>query len=279
MKLATFHHDDRELCGIVRGDRIAVLSVSGLQDLIDRGVDASEFQSGTEFELSEVQLLAPLRPRKNVFCVGLNYLDHVAEGNRTFGRNVQNQDVPVFFTKPPTAVVGPYDDVLLHTDVSTQLDWEVELGVVIGRSGISIDGDSALDHVFGYTVVNDVTSRDIQSRHKQWFKGKGLDGSCPIGPWIVTADEIPDPQTLNVACRVNGVEKQSASTAQMIFDVRAIIASLSEGLTLEPGDLIATGTPSGVGFARNPPEWLKDGDVIESEVRGIGVMRNVVRAI
>jgi 2-keto-4-pentenoate hydratase/2-oxohepta-3-ene-1,7-dioic acid hydratase in catechol pathway len=159
------------------------------------------------------------------------------------------------------------------------LDWEVELGVVIGRSGLNISHEAAPDYVFGYTVINDVTSRDIQSRHKQWFKGKGLDGSCPMGPWIVTADELPDPQALKVVCRVNGVEKQSASTAQMIFDVATIIESLSQGLTLEPGDIIATGTPSGVGFARNPPEWLKDGDIIESEVSGVGVMRNSVRAV
>jgi 2-keto-4-pentenoate hydratase/2-oxohepta-3-ene-1,7-dioic acid hydratase in catechol pathway len=279
LKLAAFRHDDRDYCGIVRGAEVFVLSVSRLDDLIARGVAPSEFESGTAFHLSEVQILAPLRPRKNVFCVGLNYLDHVAEGNRTFGRNVQDQEVPVFFTKPPTAIVGPFDDVLLHTAVSAQLDWEVELGVVIGRSGLNISREAAPDYVFGYTVINDVTSRDIQSRHKQWFKGKGLDGSCPMGPWIVTADELPDPQALKVVCRVNGVEKQSASTAQMIFDVATIIESLSQGLTLEPGDIIATGTASGVGFARNPPEWLKDGDIIESEVSGVGVMRNSVRAV
>jgi 2-keto-4-pentenoate hydratase/2-oxohepta-3-ene-1,7-dioic acid hydratase in catechol pathway len=279
LKLAAFRHDDRDYCGIVRGAEVFVLSVSRLDDLIARGVAPSEFESGSTFHLSEVQIRAPLRPRKNVFCVGLNYLDHVAEGNRTFGRNVQDQEVPVFFTKPPTAIVGPFDDVLLHTAVSAQLDWEVELGVVIGRSGLNISREAAPDYVFGYTVINDVTSRDIQSRHKQWFKGKGLDGSCPMGPWIVTADELPDPQALKVVCRVNGVEKQSASTAQMIFDVATIIESLSQGLTLEPGDIIATGTPSGVGFARNPPEWLKDGDIIESEVSGVGVMRNSVRAV
>ncbi|HEX5939660.1 MAG TPA: fumarylacetoacetate hydrolase family protein [Dehalococcoidia bacterium] len=263
----------------MRADEVAVLSVPSVYALIERGVDPAEFASGSDFKLSEVELLAPIRPRKNVFCVGLNYLDHIAEGNRTFGREVKDQEAPVFFTKPPTAIVGPFEDVLLHTAVSTQLDWEVELGVVIGRAGRNISREDALDYVFGYTVVNDVTSRDVQSRHKQWFRGKGLDGSCPIGPWIVTVDELPDPQKVNITCRVNGIEKQSANTAQMIFDVRTIIEELSQGLTLEPGDVIATGTPSGVGFARTPPEWLADGDVMESEIEGIGTIRNRVRAV
>jgi 2-keto-4-pentenoate hydratase/2-oxohepta-3-ene-1,7-dioic acid hydratase in catechol pathway len=262
----------------VRGDEVARLSAPSLLDLIERGVDPSEFESGSEFKLSEVRVVAPLRPRKNVFCVGLNYLDHVAEGNRTFGRSIQEQEVPVFFTKPPTAVVGPYDEVLLHQSVSVQLDWEVELGVVIGKAGRNIPRDSALDYVFGYTIVNDITSRDVQSRHKQWFRGKGLDGSCPIGPWIVTGDEL-DPQNLSLVCKVNGVEKQAAQTSQMIFDVATIIESLSQGLTLEPGDILATGTPSGVGFARTPPEWLQAGDVVESEISGIGALRNRVRAV
>jgi 2-keto-4-pentenoate hydratase/2-oxohepta-3-ene-1,7-dioic acid hydratase in catechol pathway len=280
MKLATFEHDGTTHVGVVDGEMIAALSVPDMGDLIARSVDPIEFARGPAYKVSEVALLAPIsKPAKNVFCVGLNYLDHVAEGNRTFGRNISGQEVPVFFTKPPTAVIGPYDDILLHRSLSEQLDWEVELGVVIGTPGRNIAPDEALAHVFGYTVVNDVTSRDIQSRHKQWFKGKGLDGSCPIGPWIVTADEITSPQALDVSCRVNGETMQSASTAQMIFDVATIISVLSQGMTLEPGDIIATGTPSGVGFARTPPVWLKDGDIVETEVSRIGVMRNRVRAV
>lgn len=280
MKLATFIHDGKTQCGAVEGDELALLSVPDICDLISRDAEPETFLTKSRLDLSEVELLSPIpRLNKNVFCVGLNYSDHVAEGNRAFGREVSEQQVPVFFTKPPTAVIGPNADILLHRAVSEQLDWEAELGLVIGREGRNISRDQALQYVFGYTLVNDVTSRDVQSRHKQWFRGKGLDGSCPIGPWIVTADEIPDPQALEISCRVNGETMQSANTAQMIFSVAEIIEYLSAGLTLEPGDIIATGTPSGVGFARTPPLWLKDGDLVETEVSAIGVMRNTVRAV
>ncbi|MEX2237029.1 MAG: fumarylacetoacetate hydrolase family protein [Dehalococcoidia bacterium] len=280
MKLVSFIHGGRRQIGELLDGEVCVLSVPDMVELIEQTPEPSTFETGSILKLKDVQLLAPIpRPRKNIFCVGLNYSDHVAEGNRTFGRDVSSQDVPVFFTKPPTAVVPPGGDILLHRGVSEQLDWEVELGVVIGAECRDVTPETALGYVFGYTIVNDVTSRDIQSRHRQWFKGKGLDGSCPIGPCILTADEVPDPQQLQLACRVNGVEKQSASTAQMIFDVATIISVLSQGLTLEPGDIIATGTPSGVGFARTPPEWLKDGDLVESEVSGIGVLTNRVRAV
>lgn len=280
MKIATFVHDGKLQCGAVSGDEVSLISVPDVCDLITRAIDPAEFLTKSTLDLEEVELRAPFpRPNKNIFCVGLNYLDHVAEGNRTFGRNVGEQEVPVFFTKPPTAVVGPFDDILLHANVSEQLDWEAELAIVIGREGRNITQDEALDYVFGYTLVNDITSRDIQSRHKQWFRGKGLDGSCPMGPWIVTTDEIPDPQVLDITSKVNGETMQSANTAQMIFSVPVIIESLSAGLTLEPGDVIATGTPSGVGFARDPQVWLKDGDIVETEVSAIGVMRNTVRAV
>jgi 2-keto-4-pentenoate hydratase/2-oxohepta-3-ene-1,7-dioic acid hydratase in catechol pathway len=183
------------------------------------------------------------------------------------------------FTKAQTSITGPFDDIPVDRNVTAQADWEVELGVVIGVSGRDIPRDRALAHVFGYTVVNDVSARDVQyGWGGQYFKGKSLDGFCPVGPWIVTADEIGDPQALTLRCRVNGVTKQEASTKDMIFPVDELVAQVSVGMTLPAGTLIATGTPSGVGFARKPPEFLQDGDVLESEVEGIGTLRNRITA-
>ena len=184
---------------------------------------------------------------------------------------------PIYFTKPPTTVIGPGDPVPYPQRLTTRLDWEVELGVVIGMRGRDIPEARALDYVFGYTIFNDVSARDLQYRTSQWFKGKALDGSCPMGPVIVSADEIPDPQRLRLQLRVNGVTKQNSNTGDMIFSVARIIEDLSAGMTLEPGDCISTGTPQGVGDGRKPPEYLKPGDVIEAEVERIGVLRNPVR--
>jgi 2-keto-4-pentenoate hydratase/2-oxohepta-3-ene-1,7-dioic acid hydratase in catechol pathway len=232
---------------------------------------------GAAHKLSDVQLLAPIpRPHKNVFCLGLNYAEHEKESSAARGRTSSLPEYPVFFTKAPTTVNGPYSNILIDPAVSQEVDWEVELGVIIGKAGKNIREEDALSYVFGYTVINDVTARDLQNRHRQYFKGKSIDGYCPMGPWIVTADEISDPQQLNLRLLVNGVTKQDSNTSTMIFTVRQIIAQLSLGLTLEPGDIIATGTPSGVGFARNPPEFLKPGDVMESEIERIGTLRNVM---
>ena len=228
--------------------------------------------------LSSVTLLAPIpRPRRNVFCLGLNYRAHAAEAQQ-FGVTQKDPEHPIFFTKPPSTVVGPDAAIEVITDVTREVDWEVEVTVVIGPGGVDIAKDAAMDHVFGYTIANDVSARDLQFRHGgQWFKGKGLDTFCPVGPWIVTADEIPDPANLEVILRVNGVEKQHSNTSKLIFDLPTMIASLSEGLTLEAGDVILTGTPEGVGFARKPPEFLHDGDIVECEVERIGLLRNSVR--
>ena len=217
---------------------------------------------------------APLRPRKNVMCLGLNYSSHVAEGAKARGQELRVPEVPVIFTKAPTAVNGPYDDVPSHVGVTAQLDWEAELAFIIGLGGVDIPRADALAHVFGYTVVNDVTARDLQFSHKQWFRGKSLDGCCPMGPCVVTADEFGDPQARRVTSRVNGVVKQDASTANMLFPVDVIIEAISRGMRLDAGDVISTGTPEGVGFARTPPEFLHSGDVVEAEVEGIGVLRN-----
>lgn len=229
--------------------------------------------------LADVRLLAPIpRPRKNVICLGLNYADHAAESLAAHGRAPALPEHPVVFTKAVTSVTGHDAEVVLDAAVTTQLDWEVELAVIIGRGGRGIAAARALEHVFGYTVVNDLSARDLQFRHKQYFLGKSLDGACPMGPWLVTADEIPDPQRLGLGCWVNGVLKQSANTREQIFGVAETIAVLSRGMTLEPGDIIATGTPAGVGFARRPPEFLRPGDVVECEVEGIGRLRNRIVA-
>lgn len=229
--------------------------------------------------LTDVTLIAPLpRPRKNVMCMAVNYTEHARETAALRIHAGQAPSDPVLFTKAPTTINGPFGAIEIDPAVSTAIDWEVELGVIIGTSGKNITTDEALKHVFGYTVLNDVTARDLQTRHKQFFKGKSLDGYCPIGPWIVTANEISDPHNLALHLRVNGVTKQEGNTRQMIFSIPEIIATLSLGMTLEAGDIIATGTPSGVGFSRSTPEFLQPGDIMESEIAGIGIMRNPIVA-
>jgi 2,4-didehydro-3-deoxy-L-rhamnonate hydrolase len=227
------------------------------------------------------RLLAPIpRPRRNVYCVGWNYSEHFAEGRGARGGRDEQAELPEFpslFTKNPATVVGPDAEVWHPAPVSDQLDWEVELAAVIGRGGRDIPADRALDHVFGYTIGNDVSVRDVQFRHGgQWWKGKNFDTHLPLGPWIVTADEIPDPQTLRLQTRVNGATKQDSSTRYMVFTVARIVEELSRGMALEPGDVVITGTPEGVGFARKPPEYLKPGDVMELEIERIGTLRNRV---
>ena len=229
--------------------------------------------------LAAVRLLAPVpRPPKNVFCLGRNYAEHIREDNVSRDQATALPEVPQFFTKPWTAIVGPEAGIRYDERVTRRLDYEVELAVVIGRGGRDIAEEQAMDHVFGYTIVNDVSARDLQKRHDQWFKGKALDTFCPMGPWIVTADEIADPHALRIELDVNGQPRQDASTAQMIFPIARQIASLSAGLTLEPGDVIATGTPSGVGYAMNPRQWLKAGDEIVCRIEKIGTLRNRVVA-
>ncbi len=285
MHLITCRHEGRERVGVLHDRNVVLLPPDGwpmsMLDLIAAGpafldrLRAELPRLAARVTLNEVELLAPIpRPRKNIMCLGLNYKDHAEESMRAKGLPVELPEYPVVFTKSPTSVTGDGATVPAHAGVTHELDWEVELGVVIGTGGRAIPRARAFEHVFGYTVINDLSARDLQFRHKQWFLGKSLDGFCPMGPAIVTADEIPDPQRLKLFCRVNGIAKQSSSTAQMIFDVATIVETLSRGMTLEPGDVIATGTPAGVGFARQPPEFLKAGDVVECEIEKIGVLRN-----
>jgi 2-keto-4-pentenoate hydratase/2-oxohepta-3-ene-1,7-dioic acid hydratase in catechol pathway len=239
--------------------------------------DAALVAVGLPQPLESVTLLAPVRPAKNVFCVGRNYLAHAEEAARARDVALDIPAVPAFFTKAPTTIIGPDTELHLDGEISAQYDWEAELAAIIGVRCRDLDSVSALSAVFGYTCLNDVTARDLQKAHQQWFKGKSLDESCPMGPWIVDARDIPDPQALDVTLRVNGEVKQHATTAAMIFSVPEILTSLSRGLTLEPGDVIATGTPERVGFARTPPEFLADGDRMEVEISGIGTLANIVR--
>jgi 2-keto-4-pentenoate hydratase/2-oxohepta-3-ene-1,7-dioic acid hydratase in catechol pathway len=230
--------------------------------------------------IGDCELLAPIpRPRKNIFCVGRNYTEHVAEGYRSAGMALELPEVPQFFTKAPTSVLPPDGIFQLDPRVTGKLDYEAELAVVIGRTGKDIARDDAMAHVFGLTIMNDLTARDLQRRHDRWFKGKSLDGSAPLGPSIVTLDEIADLAALEVTAHVNGELRQSARVAQMIFDIPEIIAQLSAGMTLEPGDIIATGTPSGVGYAMTPPQYLTDGDVVECAIDGLGSLRTVIREV
>ncbi|GAC1357204.1 MAG: hypothetical protein NVS4B11_26900 [Ktedonobacteraceae bacterium] len=233
---------------------------------------------GAVHNLQEVKLYAPIpQPRKNVLCMAVNYAAHAKETASIRERpTTAPPETPILFTKATTTINGPYDPFVIDPTVSTEIDWEVELGVIIGKGGKHISEKDALSHVFGYTVINDITARDLQFRHKQFFLGKSLDGSCPIGPYIVTADEIADPQKLALRLRVNGETKQDANTSAMVFPISTIIATLSAGMTLEAGDIIATGTPSGVGFSRTPPEFLKAGDMVEAEVEGIGTLRTPI---
>jgi 2-keto-4-pentenoate hydratase/2-oxohepta-3-ene-1,7-dioic acid hydratase in catechol pathway len=295
MRYATFSTsaDSTPRPGLVDGDHLidVAATVNGrwpgtppatLLALIEQGpaawqrmADLAATAGGRRHSLDDIRWHAPIpRPPKNIFCLGLNYLAHAKESAQARGREAKIPEVPVIFTKAPTTVNGPFDDVRVDRSVTEQVDWEVELGVIIGRAGRDIRRADALRHVFGYTVINDVSARDLQQRHLQWFKGKSLDGFCPFGPVVVTADEFGDPQRKRLQSRVNGITKQDANTASMIFPVDVIIEWLSKGLTLEPGDIIATGTPEGVGMGRTPPEFLKDGYIVEAEVEGIGSLRN-----
>jgi 2-keto-4-pentenoate hydratase/2-oxohepta-3-ene-1,7-dioic acid hydratase in catechol pathway len=227
---------------------------------------------------TDATLHAPLYPRKNVFCVGRNYLAHAEEGARALGKALDLPSVPTFFTKAPTSIAGPDATLNLSGIVSQKYDWEAELAVVIGTKCKDVAEKDALDMIYAYTALNDVSARDLQRATTQWFKGKTLDDTCPLGPWLVTADEIGDPQQLDVSLRVNGETKQHASTSAMIFSVARCIADLSQGTTLEPGDIIATGTPSGVALGMKPPVYLEPGDKVSIEISGIGELANPVTA-
>jgi 2-keto-4-pentenoate hydratase/2-oxohepta-3-ene-1,7-dioic acid hydratase in catechol pathway len=280
MKLLSYQTD--------KGPRIAVLTEAGVEDVIPVSGDVygiiaaggTPRTSGKPVPLASVKLLAPMAELKRpVIAVGLNYKKHSDEGARKHNR--RNVGVypenPVFFCKWSGSHNGPEGEIVHHA-ITRELDYECELVIVIGKQGMNIPRDHAMEHVYGYTIMNDVSARDVQHRHAQWFKGKGLDTFGPLGPWIVTKNEVGDGDNLALQSRVNGQTRQNSNTDDMIFDIATIVSVLSESLTLLPGDLIATGTPEGVGFAMDPPGLLKAGDVVECEVENIGVLRNRVVA-
>lgn len=283
MKFATYEHEGNVRVGRVQDDEstIVPLDIPDMLTLIESQMDTSSLvRSGTRsVPLKEVRLLAPIpRPRSNVICVGKNYRAHAkefAQSGYEAGaiKGAEIDEFPAVFTKRPQSVVGPGATVSLHPDVTEQVDYEAELTIVIGRGGRNISRADALKHIWGYTIINDVTARDRQRNHKQWYLGKTLDTFCPMGPWIVTADEIgSDP--LQVRTWVNDELRQDANTRDLIFDIPCLIETISAGTTLEPGDLIATGTPEGVGIGFRPPKFLKRGDVVTVSIERIGTLTN-----
>lgn len=286
MKIAAFNHQGS--C------RIAAVDVSGgvarfmepacddLIALVGKSPRAlAETKLGSPMPLADLTFAPPLRPARNIFCVGKNYREHAREFNQSgFDATSAGADVDKFaaiFTKPPTCLIGHRGLIDSHAAVTSQLDYEAELAVIIGREGKGIRRGDAMSYVWGFSIINDVTARDLQRDHRQWFMGKSLDTFCPMGPWVTTADEV-ESGDLTVKCWVNGELRQNASTRDLIFDIPSLIETISAGITLQPGDIIATGTPAGVGIGFNPPRFLKAGDRIDIEISGLGRLENTVAA-
>ena len=289
MRLATFQDVGGTRVGILVGDgEIVDLAVADaslprtMLDLIASGASLEALEKAVRgaprMRVENVKLKAPLpRPPRNIFCVGKNYHAHAKEfassGYDASAKEVV-PEVPVIFSKPPSSVIGPHEPIPSYLDPTSSVDYEGELTVVIGKGGRAISKSNALSHVFGYTIINDVTARTLQERHRQWLLGKGIDGFCPMGPAILTSDEVPDPTALELRTWVNGDLRQEAPLSDLIFDIPTLIETISARITLEPGDLIATGTPAGVGLGFSPPKFLKPGDIVRIEVTGIGALEN-----
>lgn len=302
MKLLTYSTKDTEpRLGFLHNNQVIDMEDFGeisnfplptdMLDLIDMGIEIidelnemvadtpEDYFKEIAYSLEEVTLLAPIqKPRKNIIGIGLNYTEHVAESARTLDTTGKLPQKPIIFSKPPTTVTGTNTEIIKNTKLTSQLDWEVELAVVIGKHGKYVPKAEALDYVFGYTVINDISARDCR-REGQWIVSKGQDTFAPMGPILVTKDEIENPHNLNLSLKVNGIEKQNSNTKFLLFNINDLIEDLSVVFTLEPGDIIATGTPAGVGAGRDPQEWLHDGDVVEATVAGIGTIVNTVKEI
>ena len=293
MKFATYIESGTEKVGILTRDNTGVIDLKEVlkidshfnmqyiienycteyDELIKRAID-----SAIPVSLEEVTLLAPIRePKRGIICLGKNYKEHVKEvpSNIDFKNGIPEN--PIYFSKLVNECVGDKGTIFLHSDISSQVDYEAELGVIIGKEGKDILIEEVEDYIFGYTIINDISFRDLQSKHVQWFRGKSLDNSCPMGPYIVSKDELKFPLELDIKCSVNGESRQSSNTKVMIFDIPYIISEFSKGLTLKKGDIISTGTPAGVGIGFNPKKFLKENDVVISEIEGIGTLTNIVK--
>jgi 2-keto-4-pentenoate hydratase/2-oxohepta-3-ene-1,7-dioic acid hydratase in catechol pathway len=287
MKFARFSASTGTHIGVIDDAAQTVTALPGIADMMEVIGNIDEIRrrkpnGAAALPLSQVKLLAPIpHPARNIFCVGKNYRDHAREFSRSgyeagAVKGAEIDSHPAVFTKPASSVVGPDDVVLLHEHVTSSVDYEAELALIIGKAGRDIPAGAAYDHIFGYTIVNDVTARDRQKNHKQWFLGKALDTFCPMGPWIATGDAL-DPENLEVQCRVNGELRQNANTRDLIFDIPTLVATISGGLTLQPGDIIATGTPAGVGLGFDPPKFLRSGDRVSISISHLGVLTNTFR--
>jgi len=291
MQLLTYRTGSETRLGVANGSGVTDLqraaSASGVELPSDmaafialgkQGLDRAEqaLASGEGRVEGSVQFAPPLALRKNVFCIGRNYKAHIEEGFRARGQEPVFPKYLEIFSKPPTTLIGHEEDIRWDSAFTQKLDYEVELAIVVGKSGRRIPAERAADHIFGYTIGNDVSAREVQQNHGQWFLGKAMDTSCPLGPVIVPARYLANPQNVRLVARVNGEVRQDSNTSDMLYNIGRIIEILSAGVTLEPGDVIITGTTSGVALGMNPPKWLKDGDVVECEIEGIGVLRNRV---
>jgi len=283
LKVGTIRRGQSYMAALIDGDnaRAAVFSGHaphaghGILGVVGNGSGHDDSETEPFAPLSGFTLAAPIpHPVRNIFCVGKNYAEHARELATSVFKDTLPAH-PIVFSKVPESVIGPGDPIIIDPTVSSAIDYEAELAVIIGTEGRNIAKEAALDHVWGYTIVNDITARDLQQRHHQWLLGKSQDSFCPMGPWAVTADEI-DLSDTGVRSYVNGELRQNGNTRDLIFDVPTLIATISLGITLKPGDIIATGTPAGVGMGFDPPRYLKDGDVVRVEIDGIGVLENPV---
>lgn len=290
MKLISYTHNNQESCGILSPDEQSVYPLSSLglnchslKQLIESPTLQNQLQhleiieTAVKIPITEIQYAPPIKhPSKDLICLGLNYAKHVEESSRFKKEDFGKRENAVYFSKRVNACVAHNATISAHADITGQLDYEAELAIIIGKGGRYISAEEAYDHVFGYTIMNDVSARELQTGHKQWYLGKSLDDFCPMGPVIVTKDAFTYPLELNIYSRINGELRQQGNTRDLIFNIPYVIHELSQGITLGPGDIILTGTPAGVGMGFTPPKWLKHGDVIECEIEGIGCLRNII---